>query len=78
MAGGLNEIPLGEEREEYRVEILDGAAVKRSVTVNAPSFSYTDEISDFGAQQSHLRLRIMQMSATAGAGFSHTSNVRID
>lgn len=74
---GLLEIPLGEAREEYRVEFLDGALVKRSVTVFSPNLIYADETLDFGAPQSVLRLRIAQMSAVAGAGFARTYDVPI-
>jgi hypothetical protein len=74
---GLLEIPLGETREEYRIEILDGTLVKRSVTVSAPNLIYADETLDFGAAQNSLRLRIAQMSAVAGAGFAQTYDVPI-
>ena len=69
---GLAEIPLGEEREEYRIEILDGAVVKRTLVSAAPVVLYAGEIADFGAPQSQLRLRISQVSATAGTGFART------
>lgn len=74
----LSEIPLGEEREEYRVEILDGAVVKRSVNTSVPQFIYTNETDDFGAPQTSLRLRIAQVSATAGFGFARTHDVLVD
>ena len=75
---GLTEIPLGEEREEYLLEIMDGAVVKRAVNTAMPQFLYTDETADFGAPQTLLRLRIAQVSATAGYGFTRTHDVLID
>ncbi|MFN3888971.1 MAG: glycoside hydrolase/phage tail family protein [Beijerinckiaceae bacterium] len=75
---GLAEIPLGEERETYRIEILDGAILKRVLATAAPSVVYTGEVADFGSPQTALRLRIAQVSATVGAGFACTHDVRID
>ena len=46
-----SEIPLGEEREEYQVEIAHaGGSVVRTETVPAPSFVYdsADITADFG------------------------------
>lgn len=75
---GLAEIPLGEEREAYTVEILDGAVVKRTLALMTTSVLYAHELADFGAPQTSLRLRIAQVSATAGAGFSCTRDVPVD
>jgi hypothetical protein len=65
------DVPLSEEREAYRIEVMAGGAVKRAVEVSAPNWLYAaaDEIADFGAAQQALNLRIVQLSATAGAGF---------
>jgi hypothetical protein len=64
------EVPLGEDREGYEVDVLDGAAVKRTLRADAPSVLYptADEIADFGAPQALLSIRIVQMSATVGRG----------
>lgn len=35
------EVPLGEEREVYRVEILDGETVVRTAETTTPAFTYT-------------------------------------
>jgi hypothetical protein len=75
---GLAEIPLGEEREAYTIEILDGAVVRRTLAATTTSVFYTHELADFGAAQTSLRLRIAQVSATAGAGFSRTRDVPVD
>lgn len=76
------DVPLGEELEAYELDILDGGAVVRTLTsVFSPGGSgvspavrqavYTagDQISDFGAEQTSLSLRIYQLSATIGRGF---------
>jgi hypothetical protein len=64
------EVPLGEETEAYQLEILSGGAVIRSLVCTAPTAIYTgaDELSDFGAPQSRLHLRVAQLSSTVGAG----------
>ncbi len=66
----LYEVPLGEEREEYRIEIRDGGTVKRSMTVSSPEFLYpaAQEIADFGGAQASLAVSIAQISARVGAG----------
>ncbi|MCA0400581.1 MAG: glycoside hydrolase/phage tail family protein [Proteobacteria bacterium] len=66
----LFEVPLGEEREEYRLEILAGTNVKRSLTLGEPRFLYPSawEIADFGGAQSSLSVRIRQVSAQVGPG----------
>lgn len=74
---GLAEIPLGEEREDYRIDILDGAVVKRTLVSAAPAALYANEIADFGAPQSRLRLRIAQVSATAGPGFARIEDAPV-
>jgi hypothetical protein len=64
------EVPMAEEREAYRVEILDGDAVVRSLETETASalYSSANETSDFGGPQTSLRYRVAQLSAVAGAG----------
>ena len=64
------DVPLGEAAEAYRVEILDGMAVVRSVDVNARALTYAavDQVADFGALPEAISLRVAQISATEGAG----------
>jgi len=68
------EIPLGEDGEQYAVEIMDGDTLKRRIVVTAPLCLYpeSDEIADFGALRESLDLRIMQISASVGDGFPFT------
>lgn len=44
------EVPLGESRESYRVEILNGPTIMRSAVTGTPAWLYTaaDQIADFG------------------------------
>ncbi len=69
------EVPLGEEREAYVLEILDGATVIRAFNVSEPSTLYTstDELADFGTEQTSFSIRVAQLSATAGRGFAAES-----
>ncbi|WP_022721070.1 glycoside hydrolase/phage tail family protein [Rhodopseudomonas sp. B29] len=74
------EVPLGEASEAYQVDILGAAgAVIRSIAVTEPRAVYAaaDEIADFGAAQSLLRVRVAQNSATVGAGFAASATLAI-
>jgi hypothetical protein len=66
------EIPLGEESEGWRVEVLDGATFLRVLEASAPSVSYTgaQQLADRGAllgPGDGLAVRIQQIS-TFGPG----------
>ncbi len=65
------EVPLGEAREAYRLEILSGTIVVRAIDASTSQALYAiaDEIADFGAPQAALHLRVAQLSATVGAGY---------
>jgi hypothetical protein len=66
------EVPLAEERELYRLEILDapGGDVLRSLERDTPSFLYTAamQIADFGATQWNVAIRVAQVSPVYGPG----------
>jgi len=65
------EVPLGEEREVYRVEILDGETVMRTDETTTPSFTYTaaQRAVDFPAGPTGvLAVRVAQGSALYGWG----------
>ena len=70
------EAPLGEERERYSLEILNGASRVRTVETESPAWDYaeTAQIADFGGRPSWLRWRVAQISATAGPGGSRESS----
>jgi hypothetical protein len=69
-AWGAGEPPIGAPAESYRLEILDGATVKRAVTTPSPSYAYAaaDQIADFGAPPASLRLRIAQFGPDGSPG----------
>jgi hypothetical protein len=75
----LFEVPLGEQREEYWLEILDGSSVIRSATLPTTEFIYSgaDELADFGAVQTSLAIRVRQVSTEVGPGDALAASVPI-
>ncbi|SIQ49012.1 Putative phage tail protein [Rhizobium sp. RU33A] len=73
------EVPLDEAQECYRLEILDGGMVLRVVEVTEPAWTYAvaDELTDFGAPQTALGLRIRQLGRLA-AGLPLEAVVPVD
>ncbi|MBP1859817.1 baseplate multidomain protein megatron [Rhizobium herbae] len=64
------DIALDEAQERYRVDIFDGAAVKRSVDVSEPTFDYPAalEIEDFGVPQAAVSVRVRQRGQKVAFG----------
>jgi hypothetical protein len=67
----VGEVPLGEDSEQYVLDILSGTAVVRTIIAATSSVLYqsADEVSDFGVPQPSLSIRVAQLSATVGRGF---------
>jgi hypothetical protein len=74
------EVPLGEDGERYEVDILAGAAVLRTLATAVPEALYpaAQELADFGAAQSSLSLRVVQLGAAVGRGFERAVTVAVD
>ncbi|RJF70862.1 baseplate multidomain protein megatron [Rhodopseudomonas palustris] len=76
------EVPLGEETESYHVEILHPAtgAVVRTASTASPNFGYAAamQITDFGALQTTLKLRVFQISPSYGRGAAATAQLYDD
>lgn len=75
-----SEIPLGEEREEYQVQIAHpGGAVVRTATTLAPGFLYesADILADFGAPPAEIDVTVRQLSLAAGWGFPATRRLSL-
>ena len=66
------EVPLGEEVEAYALEIFSGGAVVRTIASSTPLALYAaaDELADFGAVETSLHVRVVQISATVGRGYA--------
>jgi hypothetical protein len=64
------EVPLGEEREAYELDIMSGASVLRTLSSDTPAVFYdtVDEIADFGTPQASLSVAVYQLSTTVGRG----------
>ncbi|HEY4264707.1 MAG TPA: glycoside hydrolase TIM-barrel-like domain-containing protein [Micropepsaceae bacterium] len=64
------DVPLGEDSENYEVDIFNGATVVRTLQASMPQATYTfaQQTSDFGAQQWSVTVAIYQISAVFGRG----------
>jgi hypothetical protein len=64
------EVPLGEESEAYRLDLLDGDTVIHSQMADAPAATLSASLlADlFDGPPDELHARIMQLSPTEGAG----------
>jgi hypothetical protein len=65
---------LGETSEAYQIDVFaDGtyATVKRTITTSTPAAAYAsaDQVTDFGANQATLYLKVYQMSSVIGRGY---------
>ncbi len=75
----IEDVPLNEDREAYVVEIMAGAAVRRSLAATGPSLLYDSaaEAEDFGGRQASLSIRVAQLSAFAGRGRTAAAVLRV-
>jgi hypothetical protein len=66
------DVPLGEEAEAYRLQILSGGTVKRAANINTAQYLYTaaEIAADFGAAPQSIGLRLQQLSTAFGPGAS--------
>lgn len=71
------EVPLGEDAEAYEVDVIDGDAVKRTLTASGTSVVYSaaEQTLDFGGPQSLLDVRVYQVSASYGRGAPRVATV---
>jgi len=72
------DVPLNEESERYEIDIMNGAAVVRTISVAAPTATYTaaQQTADFGSAQTSLNVRVYQLSATVGRGQPGVATLR--
>ncbi|MGB3644827.1 MAG: glycoside hydrolase/phage tail family protein [Mesorhizobium sp.] len=76
-----SDIPLGEEREEYRIEIArPGGTLVRTATVAEPSWLYPAAAvgGDFGTLPAEIEVSVRQFSVAAGWGIPATRRIAID
>lgn len=62
------DVPLGEEREQYLLRVLDGSTVVREVVIDQTEWAYTaaEQALDGGVTDRVVEVR--QISASYGAG----------
>lgn len=60
------DVPLGESSELYRVKILNGVTVERTIEVTAEAAAYTaaEQTADWGSGQTSLSIEVVQVSPT--------------
>ena len=69
-AWGDTDVPLSETSESYRLDVLSGSTVIRTVQTSAPSYLYanSDELGDFGSPQTSISACVFQISTEVGPG----------
>ena len=77
---GIGTVPLGEDSEEYELEVMDalGTTVLRTFTAiasEAQQYDNADIITDFGSVPAVIIFRVYQISAQVGRGFRATGTV---
>ncbi|HEB77634.1 MAG TPA: hypothetical protein ENI90_03785, partial [Methylothermaceae bacterium] len=70
------DVPLGEERELYEVDIHDGTDMKRTLSSATPTAIYTAamQAGDFGGPVTTLDWSVRQMSSTFGRGMERRNS----
>ncbi|OIQ29538.1 MAG: hypothetical protein BM562_11360 [Alphaproteobacteria bacterium MedPE-SWcel] len=64
----LEEVPLGEETEAYRIRVMSGPTVLRDDRVTAPSWTYDSAAQAADGAVAGDRIEVAQLSARYGAG----------
>ena len=72
----VDEIPLGEAYEAYRVNVLSGGTLRRSVTVSEPSWSYS--LADQSADGVAVPFTIEVAQFSARVGPAHCASLDIN
>lgn len=66
-------VPLNEESEAYEADVIDsnGDVVRTFDTLTSETLTYTSaqQVTDFGSNQTEIRIKIYQISEFAGRGF---------
>ena len=75
----LEEVPLGEDGEAYRIDIMDGAVVRRTALVTTSSYRYlaASIAADFAIPPTEYSLRVAQISATYGRGANLVRTIHV-
>ncbi|MDR3494081.1 MAG: glycoside hydrolase/phage tail family protein [Ancalomicrobiaceae bacterium] len=73
------DVPLGEESEAYRLEILSSGAAIRRFDVSSPACTYAaaDQMTDFGSLQGTYAINVAELSALLGPGIQRAATVTL-
>jgi WD40 repeat protein len=74
----ITDVPLGEDSEEYKVEIYNGATLVRTISdLASETTTYTaaQQVTDFGSAQSTVSIKVYQMSEDNGPGRAATATI---
>ncbi|MCT7662751.1 baseplate multidomain protein megatron [Shinella kummerowiae] len=73
------DIPLDEPSEAYRLDILSGETVLRSVDTTAAAFTYStsSELADFGAPQTTISIRVRQLGRAVPLGLPARATITL-
>jgi len=69
---------LGEETEEYELDIYNGSTIVRAITgLTSPAYTYdsADQVTDFGSAQASVDIIVYQKSAIIGRGYAGSATV---
>lgn len=81
LVDGTGTVPLNEDNEVYEIEIYDGPGGNLVRTLNSVTNQVTyedaDVIDDFGSTPLVLTVRVYQISAQVGRGFSHEFTIDV-
>ncbi len=62
------EVPLGEESEAYLLRVMDGASIKREVTLSSPGWTYSAAAQAADGLSPPFTIAVAQISASFGPG----------
>jgi hypothetical protein len=70
-------LPLSEVSEKWEIEVISGGTPIRLLESLEPTLVYSsqNQITDFGANQPSIAVKIYQISATVGRGYAATANL---
>ncbi len=73
------EVPLGEDAENYEIDIYNGSTVVRTLisTTSTVNYSSAQQVTDFGSDQNSVKFAVYQLSTLRGRGFGTTVTVTL-
>jgi hypothetical protein len=66
------DVPMTEEREAYRLRVLDSGTALREAELAAPAFTYTAAMQAADGAGAALEVRVAQLSTSFGYGPERT------